>query len=196
MPGRLTHLLRSKIAVAIFGAVLIAGAGSAAALAASGNTIQMPFTSQTPSSHNNDSQHHDGQNDDGQHNDGHEAEGTISSIDSSNSRFVVKTEHNASVTVVVNSATAFTDGLHSFADLKTGMSVEVDGNLQSDGTLTATKVHGDNEGSDDGSNDGHGGDDASDPGSATPGADDHDDSGPSGSSTPGSGGHDDGVPHN
>ena len=178
MPGRLTHLLRSKIAVAIFGAVLIAGAGSAAALAASGGGLQTPFASQTPSSHNNDSQHNDGRNDDGQHNDGHEAEGTITSIDAAGSRFVVKTEHSASITVVVNSATVFTDGLHSFSDLKTGMSVEVDGNLQSDGTLTATKVHGDNEGADDGSNDDHGG------------------SGPGGSSTPGSGGHDDGVPHN
>jgi hypothetical protein len=193
MPGRLTHLLRSKIAVAIFGAVLIAGAGSAAALAASGSAIQMPFASQTPSSHNGDGHHNDDQNDDqnddGQH-DGHEAEGTISSIDSGNSSFVVKTEHGASVTVIVNSATVFTDGLHSFGDLKTGMSVEVAGNPQSNGTLTATKVHGNNEGADNDSNDDHGGN----TGSATPNSDDHS-RGPSGSSTPGSGGHDDGAPH-
>src|SRR5690348_1686483 len=142
MPGRLTHLLRSKIAVAIVGAVLIAGAGSAAALAASGGNLQTPFTSQTPSSHNSNGHHNNDQNDDGQHA-GHQAEGTISSIDSGNSRFVVKTEHATSVTVVVNSVTVFTDGLHSFADLKTGMSVEVDGNPQADGTLTASKVHGD-----------------------------------------------------
>lgn len=187
MPGRLTHLLRSKIAVAIFGAVLIAGAGSAAALAASGN-LQAPFASQTPSSHNSDGHQNDDQNDDGQH-DGHEAEGTISSIDSGNSSFVIKTEHGASVTVIVNSATVFTDGLNSFGDLKTGMSVEVAGNPQSDGTLTATKVHGNNEGADDDSNDDHGGN----TGSATPGSDDH--SGATGSSTPGSGGHDDGTPH-
>ncbi len=184
MPGRLTHLLRSKIAVAIFGAALIAGAGSAAALAASGNAIQMPFASQSPSSQHNDGQHNDDQHD------GNGAEGTISSIDSGNSRFVVKTEHGSSVTVVVNSATVFADGLHSFNDLKTGMSVEVDGNPQSDGTLTATKVHGDNEGADNDSNDDHG-DDRS---SATPGSDDHS-GGPSGSSTPGADGHDVGAPH-
>jgi len=187
MPGRLTHLLRNKIAIAIFGAVLIAGAGSAAALAASGNNLHMPFASQTPSAQHNDSQDNDGQDDNNQH-DGHEAEGTISSIDSAGSRFVIKTEHGASVTVVVNSTTVFTDGLHSFADLKTGMSIEVDGNPQADGTLTATKVHGEGEGSDDETNDDHGGD----RGSATPGADDH---GGSGSSTPGSDGHDDGAPH-
>lgn len=177
MPGRLTHLLRNRIAVAIFGAVVIAGAGSAAALAANGNTIQMPFASQTPSTHNNDGQ----QNDD--KHDGHEAEGTISSIDSGASRFVVKTEHGSSITVVVDSATVFSDGLHSFGDLKTGMTIEVEGTPQADGTLTATKVHGDSEGSDDDKSDDHGA-------SATPGVDDH-----SGSSTPGSGGHDDGTPH-
>ena len=195
MPGRLTHLLRNKIAIAIFGAVLIAGAGSAAALAASGNNIQMPFASQTPSAQHSAGQHNDGQDnddqDDNNQHDGHEAEGTISSVDAAGSRFVVKTEHGTSITVVVNSATVFTDGLHSFADLKTGMSIKVDGNPQSDGTLTATKVHGDGEGSDDETNDDHGGD----RGSATPGADDHGGSGASGSSTPGSGGHDDGAPH-
>jgi len=177
MPGRLTHLLRNKIAVASFGAVLIAGAGSAAALAASNNNIHMPFASQTPSTQHNDSRDNDGQDDNGLH-DSHEAEGTVSGIDSAGSRFVVKTEHGASVTVVVNSATLFTDGLHSFSDLKTGMSVEVDGNVQANGTLSATKVHGDGEGSDDDKSDDHGG------------------SGASSSSTSGSGGHDDGSPHN
>jgi len=194
MPGRLTHLLRNKIAVAILGAVLIAGAGSAAALAASGNNIHMPFASQTPSAQHSTGQHNDSQDNDGQddniQHDGHETEGTISSIDAAGSRFVVKTEHGASVTVVVNSTTVFTDGLHSFADLKTGMSVEVDGNPQTDGTLTATKVHGDGEGSDDDRNDDHGGD----RGTATPGTDDHS-GGPGGPGTPGSGGHDDGAPH-
>lgn len=183
-------MLRNKIAVAIFGAVLIAGAGSAAALAASGNNFHLPFASQTPSTQHNDTMDNDGQGDNNQH-DSHEAEGTISSIDAAGSRFVVKAEHGASITVVVNSSTVFTDGLRRFADLKTGMSVEVDGNPQADGTLTATKVHGDGEGSDDGRNDDHGGD----RGTATPGTDDHS-SGASGSSTPGSGGHDDGSPHN
>jgi len=184
MSRRLKYLLSNKIAIAILGAVLIAGAGSAAALAASGGNLQTPFASHSPSA-----QHSNGQ-DDNNPRDGHEAEGTISSIDAAGSRFVVKTELGASVTVVVNSATVFTDGLHSFADLKTGMSVEVDGNPQADGTLTATKVHGNNEGADNDSNDDHGGN----TGSATPNSDDHS-RGPSGSSTPGSGSHDDGAPH-
>jgi|SRR5690349_10362498 Domain of unknown function (DUF5666) len=180
MSRRLKYLLSNKIAIAILGAVLIAGAGSAAALAASGGNLQTPFASHSPSA-----QHSNGQDDNNQR-DGHEAEGTISSIDAAGSRFVVKTELGASVTVVVNSATVFTDGLHSFADLKTGMSVEVDGNPQADGTLTATKVHGDNEGPDDG-NDDHGDDNdgRSGSGNSTPGADNHG----------GSGGHDDGTPH-
>ncbi len=178
MPGRLTHLLRNKIAVAIFGAVLIAGAGSAAALAASGGNLQTPFASQTPSSQ------HDGDNDanddhgnvqNANQNGGHQAEGTIASIDSAGSRFVVKAEHGASMTVVVNSSTVFTDGLHSFADLKTGMFVEIDGNVQSNGTLSATRIHGENEGADDTLNDDHSG---------------------SGSGGSGRGGHDDGSPHN
>jgi hypothetical protein len=193
MPGRLIHLLRNKVAVAIFGAVLIAGAGSAAALAASGGNLQTPFASQTPSSqHHSDNDANDdhGNTQNANDNDGHEAEGTISSIDSGNSSFVIKTEHGASVTVVVTSATVFTDGPHSFSDLKTGMSVEVDGNPQSNGTLTATKVHGDNESSDNDGSDDHGGN----TGSATPGSDDH--GGVSGGSgTPGSGSHDDGTPH-
>ncbi len=194
MPGRLTHLLRNKIAVAIAGAVLIASAGSAAALAANGNDLHMPFASQTPSSQHTGGQQNNVQHDNDQH-DGHEAEGTISSIDPGNSRFVVKTEHGSSVTVVVNSATVFTDGPHSFGDLKTGMSIEVDGNPQADGTLTATKVHGDNEDADDGSNDGHGGDNdsGSGSGSATPSVDDHSGDGSGGS---GHGGQDDGSPHN
>ncbi|HKT39534.1 MAG TPA: DUF5666 domain-containing protein, partial [Ktedonobacterales bacterium] len=171
--------------VSIFGAVLIASAGSAAALAASGANIQMPFTAPTSSQHDdgqqNGGQHNDGQDNDNDH-DGHQAEGTISSIDAGQSSFVVKTEHGASVTVIVGSATAFSDGLRSFSDLKTGMAVEVDGTVQSDGTLAATRVHGDHEGADDD----HSGS----------GSDDHSGSGASGSSTPGAGGHDDDTTHN
>ncbi|HEY7340324.1 MAG TPA: DUF5666 domain-containing protein [Ktedonobacterales bacterium] len=198
MSWKLKRLLSNKIAVAIFGAILVASAGSAAALAASGGRLQTPFASQTPSSahhHSDDGSHDDhGNLQNANHDDGHEAEGTITSIDAAESRFVVKTEHNASVTVVVNTATVFTDGLHSFGDLKTGMSVEVDGNVQPNGTLIATKVHGDSDGPDDDKSDDHGGDNDSGA-SATPGADDHGSSSGSGSSTPGSGGHDDGAPH-
>jgi len=190
MPGKLTLLLKSKLAWAILGAILIVGAGSTAALAATGTPL--PLISQGQTSQHNDGQHNDGQHD---HNDnGHQAEGTISSIDSSQSSFVVKTEHGSSVTVVVSSATVFTDGPHNFNDLKVGMSVEVDGNVQSDGTLTATGVHGAGEDAND--DQGGGGNNGSDGSNPTPGTDAHSGSGPSGSSTPGSGSHDDGAPHN
>lgn len=182
MAGKLALLLKSKLAVAIFGAVLIASAGSAAALAASGGAIQTPFTAPTSSQHG-DGQHHDGQrNDQGNNeNDNNEAEGKITSLDAGNSSFALTDEHGASVTVTVNAQTVFDGNIKSVADLKTGMFVEVEGNAPSNGTLTATRVHGEDESADDDHNDDHG--------------DDHGASGTSGSGGSGSGGHDDGVPH-
>lgn len=171
MLGKLALVLKSKLAIAILGAVLVAAGGSAVAMAASGNS---PFGSQAHSSGGND-----GQRTSGQH-DSHQAEGTITSIDSGQSSFVVKTEHSASITVVVSSATVYTDGPHGFGDLKAGMSVEVDGSFQSDGTLAATRVHGDHAGIDDDRNDDHDGNS------------NHSGSGSDGS---GRGGHDDGAPH-
>jgi uncharacterized membrane protein YgcG len=199
----LGRFFKNKVAVALLGAALIVGAGTTVTMAATGNS---PFGAQSRSSQQNDGQHHDSQHDDqdnhtqnnDQH-DGHQAEGAITSIDSGKTSFVVKTEHGSSVTVVVNSATVFTDGPHGFGDLKVGMSVEVDGTLQSDGTLTATRVHGDAENVADELNDDRGG-------SATPGTDDHGGSlnsgsgssgsgGSGGSDNSGRGGHDDGTPH-
>src|SRR6185312_12401551 len=68
MPGKLTLLLKSKLAWAILGAILIVGAGSTAALAATGTPL--PLISQGQTSQHNDGQHNDGQHD---HNDnGHQ----------------------------------------------------------------------------------------------------------------------------
>jgi uncharacterized protein DUF5666 len=188
MFGKLAFLFKSKIAIAAVGAVLVAGAGTTAVLAASG--VPLPLISQGQGQHADDqhNNHDDGDKNDDQQ-DMNEAEGTISSIDAGHSSFVLKTAKGATVSVVVDTKTVFDGRAHSFGDLKVGMSVEVHGNHQSDGTLTAARVHGeDNSASDDHSSDG------ASSGSSTPGTDDH--SGASGSSTPGASGSDDSVPHN
>ena len=177
-------VFKSKLAIAILGAVLVAGGGSAAALAASGHS---PFDSSVRSAQNNNGQHNDGQDDNVQ-NDSHQAEGKISSIDAGNSSFVVASEHSGDVTVVVDGKTAFDNGLSGFADLKVGMFVEVSGNFVTDTRLTATKIERGNDGNDTatGASGATGSDD--------PVGDDHGgDSGRSGGS--GRGGHDDGVSH-
>jgi len=69
-----------------------------------------------------------------------ELKGTIGSIDAGHSTFVLQVAGNATRTVVVSPQTVFDDGLSKFSDLKTGMSVEVKGNLQSNGTLAATRI--------------------------------------------------------
>lgn len=182
-------VFKSKLAIAILGAVLVAGGGSAAALAASGHS---PFDSSVRSAQNNNGQHNDGQHSDGQddnvQNDSHQAEGKISSIDAGNSSFVVASEHSGDVTVVVDGKTAFDNGLSGFADLKVGMFVEVSGNFVTDTRLTATKIERGNDGNDTatGASGATGSDD--------PVGDDH--GGGSGSSGgSGRGGHDDGVSH-
>lgn len=184
MLGKLAFLFKSKLAIAIVGAILVAGVGTTAVLAASG--VPLPIISQGQGQHADDQHngHDDGDNDD--QNDKNEAEGTISSIDAGHSSFVLKTAKGATVSVVVDSKTVFDGHAHSLNDLKVGMSVEVHGNPQSDGTLMATRVHSDDENSsDDHSSDG------SSSSSSNSGTDDH-----SGSSTPGASGSDDSVPHN
>jgi small nuclear ribonucleoprotein (snRNP)-like protein len=64
------------------------------------------------------------------------------------------------VTVIVSSSTDFDGGLHGIADLKVGMLVEMKGQLQSNGAIAATRVHGEDghDGGDDhGGSSGHGG---------------------------------------
>lgn len=151
MVGKLALVLKSKLAIAILGAVLIAAGGSAAAMAASGGSLQLPLIAhgQSTSQHANGGSHDDGNSQSDKHDDdqngGHEADGIISSIDAGNSSFVLKSEHDKTVTVVAGSQTAFAGTVHSFGDLKVGMSVEVKGNAQSDGTLAATGIYGDDE---------------------------------------------------
>lgn len=170
MPGKLALMFKSKLALAVLGAALVAGVGTTAAFAATGGHLQVPLFSQNHSGDGNN------QNDNGQHDqndDGQQAEGTIASIDSGQSSFVFAAEHGKSVTVVVNSKTVFDNGLKSFADLKVGMHVEAKGAKQADGSLLATKVEGSSD-KDDGTVDDHSNDSSGSAGcTSNCGSDDH-----------------------
>jgi hypothetical protein len=56
--------------------------------------------------------------------------------------FVLNTEDQGPLTIDVNSSTVIQEhhDLKSFSDLADGMSVEVDGVLQGDGSILATKI--------------------------------------------------------
>jgi hypothetical protein len=157
MVGKLAFMLKSKLAMAVVGTMLVAGGGTTAAMAANGAHLQLPLVSQATSQthHDNDTAGKDdnqgsqnnqqGTNHDG----GQQAEGTISSIDASHSAFVLTPEHGSTVTVEVNGQTVFDEGLSAFSSLKVGLHVEVKGTLQSDDSLLATKVEGQSEAADD-----------------------------------------------
>jgi Domain of unknown function (DUF5666) len=107
------------------------------------------------------------QNDDAnEDNDEHEAEGTGTVLSVGDSSFVLKL-NAGSVAVTVSSATVFDGGLRSLADLKAGMRVEVKGQKQSNGSIAASRVHGEDvndDGDNHGGNSGHGGDGSGDGG--------------------------------
>ena len=70
-----------------------------------------------------------------------EVSGTIDTIDSGAQTFVLVTDQG-NVTIATDSTTVILDGdtTKAFGDLATGMSVEVDGILQSDGSILAGKI--------------------------------------------------------
>jgi small nuclear ribonucleoprotein (snRNP)-like protein len=88
-----------------------------------------------------------------------EVEGTGSVLAVGSASFVMQLGARQ-VTVIVSSSTEFDGGLHGIADLKVGMLVEMKGQLQSNGSITASRVHGEDghDGGDDhGGSSGHGG---------------------------------------
>lgn len=196
MFSKVVLLLKNKIAIAVAGAILVALVGSTAALAATGTPlplISQGHPQQTQHQGNGAANDQGKSQDDDKNDTGHQAAGAISSIDAGHNSFVVADEHGKDVTIAVNAQTMFVDGLHSFADLKVGMRVEVKGNLQADGTLTATRIEGENNTS----GDDHGDANTSDGSSNNTGT--GSDDGHSGSSSPdsGSGSHSDNTstPH-
>jgi hypothetical protein len=141
-------LLKSKLALAVVGTVLVAGGGATVALASTGAHVPLVSQAQTFQSIANDASddHGDAQKNDGN---GQQVEGSISSIDAGHTSFVVTPAQGTDVTVVVNAQTVFEEGLQNFAGLKVGMDLEAKGTRQADGSLLATKVEGQNENAND-----------------------------------------------
>lgn len=141
MLGKLALLFKGKVAAAVLGSALLVGGGTTAVLAA--NNGQLPFVGQTQlQEHQDNDDNNNGANEN--HNDGQQVEGVIKSIDTGNSRFTLTPQQGAVVTVVVNAQTVFEGGLSNLGSLKVGQHVEAKGTLQSDGSLLAAKVEGQN----------------------------------------------------
>jgi hypothetical protein len=140
MLGKPILLLKSKLALAVVGTVLVAGGGTAVALASTGAHVPLVSQAQTSQSIDNDASDDPGgaQKQDGN---SQQVEGSISSIDAGHTSFVVTPAQGTAVTVVVNAQTVFEEGLQNFAGLKVGMDVEAKGTRQADGSLLATNAN-------------------------------------------------------
>jgi len=171
MLDKLSLLLKSKIVLAAVGATLVAGGGASVAAAATGAHVPVVSqalhaatgTHDANDDHGhdaagthdaNDDHGHDGQatatpgaGHDANDNDANdanefEATGSVVSMDASGSSFMLKQSDGSTVQVTVSSTTIFDGGLTKLGDLKAGMTVEVKGAKQSDGTVAASRVHG------------------------------------------------------
>jgi hypothetical protein len=183
MINRLSLLLRSKVGLAVVGGLLVAAVGATAGLAVIGATGHLLAAGQTPSpaqctSDDHSGDHTSSQTDDrdetnDQSENQHAVQGTVTSVDTANSSFVLMQCNGTTKTVEVSAKLKFDHGIRSFADLKVGLFVDVQDTLQSNGSLTASNVHVEENASgddDDGSDSGyHGGSGTSTP---TTGSDD------------------------
>lgn len=142
MLGKLALLLRRRLALALLGTVVVVAAGTTAALAASGASLPLIGQSTQQSGHDANDDHGGSQNT--SHNNSQQAEGVIKSINAGQSSFVLTPEHGADVTVVVNGQTVFEEGVKNFASLAVGQHVEAKGTRQSDGSLLAAQIEGQN----------------------------------------------------
>jgi hypothetical protein len=86
----------------------------------------------------------DAQNNDERQENEQELSGTVLSVGVDS--FTLKTDHG-NKTITVSKSTVFDGGLPSLSDLKVGKLVEVKGTLQSNGSIAATRVHGEDSGS-------------------------------------------------
>jgi hypothetical protein len=86
----------------------------------------------------------DAQTTDGQHENEQDVSGTVLSVGVDS--FQLKTEHG-NKTIMVSKATVFDGGLSGMGDLKVGKQVAVQGALQTNGSIAATRVHGEDSGS-------------------------------------------------
>jgi hypothetical protein len=164
MVNKLALVLKSKVALVAIGTLVVVAATATAVVAASNRGAMGPLAGTTPSpahqctsekhatGHTTSSTEKDdrGTGDDRAENQ-HDLNGSITSIDTSNSSFVLKQCDGKTTTVSVSKRTSFSDGLRSFSDLKVGLLVEVEGSPQSNGTLAANSVHREENDSNDGS---------------------------------------------
>ena len=166
--------------LAVAGGLLVAAVGATAGLAVTGATAHLLAAEQTPSpaqcasddhssAHPSSSPTHDRDETDDQGENQHAVQGTITSVDTANSSFVITQCNGTTTTVEVSAKTTFDQSVRSFADLKVGLFVDVEGTLHSNGSFTASRVHveetgsgDDHDGSD--SDDHHGGSSTSTPG--------------------------------
>lgn len=144
MLGKPMLLLKSKLAVATLGTVLVAGGGATLAMAATGAHVPLVSQAHSQAQQASDASDDHGNAQENSQNDSQQVEGSISSIDASHSSFVVTPAQGTAVTVVVNAQTVFEEGLQNLAGLKVGLPVEAKGTRQADGSLLATKVEGQN----------------------------------------------------
>ena len=159
MINKLALLLRSKMGLAVVGALLVAAVGATAGLAVTGATAHLLAAGQTPSAaqcasdehssgHPTSSPSDDRDEPDDQGENQHAVQGTVTSVDTANSSFVVTQCNGTTTTVEVSTKTTFDQSVRSFADLKVGLFVDVEGTLQSNGSFTANRVHVEENGSD------------------------------------------------
>lgn len=143
MLDKLGLIIKSKIALAAIGATLVAGGGATVAAAATG--AHVPLIGQTQSSagqgHDaNDDRGNDANKNQNADQNEFEAKGSVASVGTSS--FVLTLGDKSTMTVTTSDKTVFDGGLTKLADLKTGASVEVKGAKQSDGSIAASRVHG------------------------------------------------------
>src|SRR5689334_14647256 len=142
MVEKLGLIIKSKIALAAIGATLVAGGGATVAAAATG--AHVPLIGQTQSAgqgHDaNDDHGQDANKNENQNQNEFEAKGAVASVGTSS--FVLTLSDKSTMTVTTSDKTVFDGGLTKLADLKTGASVEVKGAKQSDGSVAASRVHG------------------------------------------------------
>lgn len=180
MVGKFLVVLKSKVAIAAIGALLVAGAGATAAGAATGGHFglaprthdQVATTNSANETERNDQasgvlasvsptateavDKNEANENEANENEANENEeqavtGTVQSVDALHATFVVQLAGGTTQTVDVSTSTEFSDGLRGIADLTVGSTVEVEGIRHSDGTFAATQVKV--EGSGDGSGD-------------------------------------------
>jgi hypothetical protein len=152
MINNLMPMLRSKLGLAVVGGLLFAAIGATAGLAVTGAAAHLSAAgAQTPSpaqcaSDDDGSGHTSTQSDDRDEADDQgenqpAVQGAITSVDPANSSFVVTQCNGTTTTVEVSAKTTFDQSARSFADLKVGLFVDVEGSVQSNGSFTASRVH-------------------------------------------------------